>query len=289
MARWVAGWLLLAACGLVGARWILRPAQDTWSVVAAGRGGAMLFAQYTVANTGVFADQLTTRVVYLRPDGAPLAHRAISGPATVDAAGVHAPADRLELGPEGWDARVEGGALRLRGRVTAADGPCPASVGKLSGVLEFPDASASSEGARLEGPALVVRTHFEGGAVASGALYAIDDSGAIILDTLSRCPGTLLLDGRAVDVTVPWINPTPEATFTLTLRGHQVVVELQERFRDEPAFDGALRAEAWLALAVGYREPHVRTQRVRVRVDDRPAWHGVLVLRDNSGSVSSEP
>ena len=286
MARWVAGWLLLAACGVLAARWALRPVQDTWSVVAVGRGGSVLIAHYTVSNTGLFADQLTTRVVYLRPNAAPLAHRAISGPATLDQTGVHAPADRVELSEAGWDARVDGSGLRLRGRITATSGPCPSSVGKLSGVLEFPDASASSEGARLEGPAVVVRTHFEGGAVASGALYALDHSGAIVLDNLSPCPGAFVLDGVAVAITPPWISPTPAESFVLTLAGHRVAVELQGRFRDEPGFDGTLLAEAWLARAAGYQEAHVRSQRVRVRVDARPPWTGVLLLRDNSGSVS---
>ncbi|MSQ01206.1 MAG: hypothetical protein EXR71_04830 [Myxococcales bacterium] len=289
MARWLAAWLLLAGCGLFAARWVIRPVQDTWSLVAAGRGGTLLLAHYSVANTGLFADQLTTRVVLLRPDAAPLVHRAISGPATIDDRGVHAPADRFEQGEEGWDARVDGVALRLRAQVRGAGGPCPPTVGTLSGVLEFPDASASSEGARLAGPALVVRTHYEGGPVASGALYAIDQTGAIVIDNLSTCPGAVVLDGRAVAVESPWISPTPEDSFTLTLAGHHVRVELQQRVRDEPAFDGTLLAEAWLARAAGYREPHVRSQLVRVRVDDRRPWHGVLLLRDNSGSVNREP
>lgn len=283
MVRWVIGWLVVGALGLVAARAFVHPRQDTWLLVAAGRDDSVLVAQYGVGNTGVFAEQLTTRIAMLRADGAPLAHRAIAGPARFDERGVHGALDGVEAGADGaWELRVDGPAMRVRGRLRGATTGCPPEPGVLTGILDVPDPSASGEGSRLDAAAILVRTHSEGQPIASAALYAVDRAGALALDPLSDCPGFLALDGRAVVLPDSWIAPELDTDFDLTLGEHRVEVTAGRRTWSEDGFEGALAPEAWLARAVGYHEPDVTLQRVRVRVDTRPPWAGVLVVRRTS-------
>lgn len=276
----MSAWLALGALGLVVARVAVHPRQDAWMLVAAGRDDSVLVAQSTVANTGVFAEQLTTRIALLRADGAPLAHRAVAGPARLDDAGVHGALDGLEATGDGaWELRVDGAAMRVRGRLRGAETGCPPQPGRLTGVLDIPDPSASGEGSRLDGPAVLARLHRDGGPIASAALYAVDPAGALALDPLADCPGYLVLDGRATALPDTWLAPDEAGELDLTLDGHRVRVEPGRRSWVEEGFEGALLPEAWLARAVGYHEPSVTLQRVRVRIDARPAWAGVRILR----------
>ncbi len=283
MVRWIATWLALALVGLAVARLVIRPAQESWWLVSAGRDDAVLVAQYTVGNTGLFADQLTTRVLLLRPDGSPLAHRAIRGPARLDGDGVHGALDTLDRTGDAWELRVEGDAMRVRARAEGLGTACPPAPGRLDGFLDIPDASASSEGARLDGAAVLTHIRSTGTATLTTALYAVDRDGSVVIDPLAACGGFLVLDGRGAAVRTAPLPYDLDERLDLELAGHRVVITPGRRQWTEPAFDGAFGAEALLARAVGYHEPTVTFQRVRVEVDGRTPWAGVLVVRDGRG------
>lgn len=279
MARWVSAWLVLGLLGLLAARGLVSPLRDTWMVVTAGRDGSMLVAEYTVSNTGVFADQLTTRVTLLRRSASPLAHRAVSGPATIDDDGVHGALDGVERGDDGWTWRVEGASMRVRGSARGAIAGCPGTPARAAGILDLPDAAfGQGEGASLDGPALFVRVTAHRNESGS-ALYALDNRGALALDPRGACPGLLVLDGAGVTGSPPWIPPDPEDNFGLDFGGHHVEVQAgRHEYVDSPA-DNTLWGERILAWAAGYRLPQTVLRRARVTVDGSAPWTGVLILR----------
>lgn len=281
MARWVAGWLIVAALLLLGARFFVHPVRDAWLFIGVARGGSVLVARYDVSNTGLFADQLTTRLVVLRDEGSALAHRAISGPAHLDEDGVHGALDTLTHTPEGWTWAMGGDSLHAQGRAPA-EATCPPSPGAFTALVDVPDeGGAGGEGHTLQGLALLARTHAVGN-VSGGALYAIDNAGALGLDPLAECPGFLRLGSVATRVETPWIPPNPEPAFSLTVAGHRVSVRTERRGYTEAALDHTLLPERWLAWAVGFRTPSITLKRVKVQVDDAPPWNGVLLLRDHA-------
>lgn len=280
MARWVSLCLVAAALGLVAARFAIRPERESWLVISAGPDDSVVVLDYTVANTGLFADQLTTRATLLRRDASPLAHRAIAGPATLDDAGVHGTLDGVEHDATGWNWRVEGDAMRVRGSARDAEAGCPPTVGHAVGILDMPDeAAGQGEGVSLDGAAIVARTHAvrnEAGA----ALYAVSRTGALALDPRGVCPGFLTVDGVPATGTPPWIAPDPDDDFDLDFGGHHLTVTLAKHpYVDDPAAN-TLLPERWLAFAAGYRLPRTTLRRVHVSVDGAVPWTGVLVLRE---------
>lgn len=281
MARWVGGWLLVAILVLAAARFVVRPERDAWLFIGVGRVGTVLVARYDVANTGLFAEQLTTRLAYLHDEGSPLAHRTISGPARLDDDGVHGALDLIERGTDGWSWSMGGDAFSAQARTSAEPG-CPPRPGRFTAVIDVPHASGhGSDGRTAQGTAVVVRTRAVGN-VSGGALYALDGEGAVGLDPLSSCPGFFILGDQAVQVETPWIPPNPERNFTLSVAGHELAVRTERGEHHEPALDHTLLPERWLAWAVGFRTPMITLKRVKVRVDGRPPWNGVLILRDHA-------
>ncbi len=281
MVRWVVGWLAGAAAIVGLARVSLRPMQESWMVVGASADESVFVAQFAVGNTGVFADQLTTRVTLLRDDGSPVAHRSIAGPARIDDDGVHHTLDALEWTGHGFTWRVTGAELNSRGEVSAARSGCPETAPTMNGLLHLPD-DVGSKGAavKLRGPAIVTRTLARGN-VSGGALYAFDQRGVLGLDPLAACQAFLVLGGAVAAGTPPWIPPDPEEEFELNFAGHTIHVRVGRHELQERAADTTLFPERWLAAAAGYHVPSLRLVRARVRVDELPPWSGVLVLRSH--------
>jgi hypothetical protein len=271
----------VAAAGLVVARFVVQPVRDAWIFVGAARDGSVVVARYDVSNTGVFADQLTTRLAVLRDGGSPLAHRAISGPARFDDDGVHGALDAVDRRDGEWTWTMGGESLRAFGR-TDADATCPPRVGSFTAVVDLADAGGlSGDGRTVAGRGLMVRTHAVGN-VAGGALYALDARGALGVDPLARCAGFIVVDGQAEAVEAPWIPPDPDREFSLELGGHHVAVRVEQRPFEEGALDHTLLPERWIAWAVGFRTPTLTLHRVRVRVDGAPAWPGLLMRRTHA-------
>ena len=279
MARWVSAWLAVGLLGLVAARLGVRPERDDWLVIGAGHDESVSVVDYTVANTGLFAEQLTSRVTVLRREGSVLAHRAVSGPATVDDEGIHGTADGLTHEPGGWSWRVEGEAMRVRGRSRDVAAGCPPTPGRATGILDVPnDDRGNGEGANLDGRVLLARTHAVGNE-AGAALYAVDNRGLILLDPRGSCPGVLVVDGVTETGPPPWIAPEPDEEFVLNFGGHQLEVHVgKQQFTERPD-DTTLLPERLLAWAVGYRLPELTLRRARISVDGAASWTGVLLLR----------
>lgn len=281
MVRWVVAWLAGAAAIVGVARVALRPVQESWMVVGASADESVFVAQFSVGNTGLFDDQLTTRVTLLRDDGSPVAYRSIEGPAKLDDEGVHHSLDALEWTGSGFAWRVTGTDLRSRGDVSATRSGCPEQSPTMNGLLHLPDEVGSKGNVvKLRGPAIVTRTVARGN-VSGGALYAFDQRGVLGLDPLGTCPGFLVLGGATDTGTPPWIPPNPEENFELNFAGHTIQVRVGRHELEERAADTTLLPERWLAAAAGYRVPSLRLVRARIRVDELPAWSGVLVLRSH--------
>jgi hypothetical protein len=280
MARWVVGWLLVAALGLLAARLAVQPERDAWLFLGASREGSFVVARYDVANTGLFAEQLTTRLAVLRDAGSPLAHRTISGPARIDGDGVHGALDTMSHTGGTWEWNMVGESLSAIAR-TDAEASCPPRVGTFTAIVDLADEGGRrGDGQTLVGRAILARTHAVGN-VSGGALYALNGEDALGLDPLAECPGFFIQGAESVTVELPWIPPGPERAFSLAVAGHHIDVRLEQRPFREGTLDHALLAERWLAWVVGFRSPSIALQRVRVRVDGSPAWGGVLILRDH--------
>lgn len=281
MARWVSGWLLLAALGLFAARFVVQAEREAWLFLGSDRNGSFVVARYDVANTGLFADQLTTRLAVLRDGGSPIAHRSISGPALLDADGVHGALDFFERKESGWEWAMGGDSLIAQGR-TDAEATCPPRLGSFNAIVDVPDEGGrGGDSHTLQGRAVLARTRALGN-VSGGALYAFDGANVIGLDPLAECPGFLLLGAESSRVETPWIPPDPDPTFSLTVAGHRLDVRLEPRRFTEGALDHALFAERWLAWGAGFRTPTITLLRARVRVDGAPPWNGLVILRDHS-------
>ncbi len=260
------------------ARLTIQPHLESWTLVGATSDESILVARYTVSNTGLFADQLTTRLALLRPDAAPIAHRSIAGPAQIDASGVHDALDRIERSGDDWTWHLSGDSLVGTGTLAGSAAGCPTAPGSLLGFVHLPDGvGAEGEAIPIRGSAVVVRTSAEGNASGS-ALYAFDPNGVLGLDPLGACPGFLALDGAATRGAPPWIPPDPEDTFTLNFAGHVLTVRLGKSEVEESPITTTLLPERWLAAAVGYTLPSSRVVRARVWIDDRRPWSAVLIL-----------
>ena len=280
MVRWVGAWLLVAAVGLVAARALVRPERRSWMIVSVSRDETVAVQRFTVGNTGLFRDQLTTRVAVLSSTVAPLVHQAIAGPATLDDAGVHGALDGIERTETGFAWRVAGDSLRSRGSLTGGGPGCSDGAAAVLGVVDVPDAPGKGQNLTIDGRAFVVHTANEANAN-GGALYALAPAGALVLDPLASCPGLLALGTEPFTGPPPWIPPTLDAPLDLEFGGHQLhVVPGRRQVVESPEFD-ALLPERWLASLVGYHVPTTVIRRVHVSVDGASAWTGVLVLRQH--------
>ncbi|GDX83232.1 hypothetical protein LBMAG42_50430 [Deltaproteobacteria bacterium] len=278
MVRWVAGWLVLGAIVLGVARLTVVPRVESWLLIGATRDESIVVARYSVSNTGLFADQLTTRLALLRADAAPIAHRSIAGPAQVDGAGVHGALDRIEREGDAWNWHIAGDSLVGNGVISGSAAGCPTAPGELLGFLHLPDGlGAEGEAIPLRGTAVAVRTGARGNAIGS-ALYAFDQNGVLGLDPLGECPGFLTLDGIAAAGAPPWIPPVPDERFTLNFAGHVLEVRVGKHEIEETPLTTTLLPERWLAAAVGYHLPSSRVVRARVTIDGRRPWSAVLML-----------
>lgn len=278
MVRWVAGWLGLAAVALVVARFTIEPHVESWLLVGATSDESIVVARYSVSNTGLFADQLTTRLALLRADAAPIAHRAIAGPAQVDDSGIHGALDRIEHDGDAWSWHIAGDSLVGNGVLTGAGAGCPTAPGAVLGFVHLPDGlGAEGEAIPLRGSAVVVRTSARGNASGS-ALYAFDPNGVLGLDPLGACPGFLSVNGVATTGAPPWIPPEPDESFTLNFAGHHLSVRVGKHEIEETPLTTTLLPERWLAAAVGYQLPSSRVVRARVSIDEQRPWSAVLIL-----------
>lgn len=279
MGRWVASVVALGLVVLAAARLWVVPERDAWVIVGTARDGTVIHLRYAVGNTGVFAQQLTTRVAVLRDDLHALEHRAISGQADLDDDGALGAGDTLERRDGRWAFAVKGTGMRVQGDV-ATTTDCPPTPGRMRVLANVPGGSTElADGDYYEGTGFAVRTHAEGN-VRGGALYAASAHGALSIDALSTCPAWLAVGGVATASSAAPV-PTTERQFELRLAGHHLVVTVGPRHVVQRPHDHALLAERWLAASVGFGSPVLVLRRVRVAVDGQPErWPGLLLDRE---------
>lgn len=279
MGRWVGFCLALGAVALFAARFVVVPERDSWHLVVGGSDGTITVVRFTISNTGLLANEETTRVAVVRDDNVPLDHRSIGGPGRIDEHGIHGTADALNLEAGVWKWAVQGDAMRSAGSVTGQGQACGTQAGSAVGFIDVPNFSnQAAEGGLLRGPALVFRT-LERGNAENSALYAVSAAGAVFLDPNSRCPAWLDIGGRQWSGAVDF-SPPDSGAFDLTFGPHVVTVRPGERFARQGPEATTLLGERLLAWAAGFPLPSVVIRSVRVSVDGAPAsWGGVLVRR----------
>lgn len=279
MGRWVAFCLAVGVVALMAARFAIMPERDSWQLVAGGADGTITIVRFTIANTGLLANEETTRVAVVRDDNFPLDHRAIGGPGQIDESGIHGTADRLILDNGTWKWSIQGDAMRSAGSVTGQAERCSVGAGNAIGFLDVPNFSAqAAEGGLLRGPALVFRT-VERGRIEGSALYAMSAAGSLFVDPAGECPAWIQVGGTQWSGEVV-LSPPESGAFDLKFGPHSVSVRPGERFARQGPESTTLVGERLLAWAAGFPLPSVIFRSVRVTVDGAPAgWSGVLVRR----------
>jgi hypothetical protein len=272
-ARWGVGVGLGLLVTQAAVRLGVTPRADAWALVSADADGALFWSELSISNTGLLADQLTTRVLLLPAGPGSIEHRAQWGTGVVGEHGVEGGADALVRSPGGWELRVGGDGLGARAHAAGADAGCPPLVGEVAGMVED-----RVDGRLLSGPGVVVRTRAEGHPVGT-ALYVLGQGVAASIDALADCPawirvGDEVWTGQASVFTAARTTALTLGSWTLTFRsiGDPIVHD---------AWAHALPAERAIASAFGFRAPVHEARRAMVRVEgpgiDRPA--PALVLR----------
>ena len=279
MGRWVSWCLAAAALSLLVARFLLVPERDSWNVVVGAADGSVAVLRFTVSNTGLLANEETTRVAVVRDDNFPLEHRAVGGPGTIDTDGVHGTADTLKREGGEWSWALTGDAMRSAGRVIGQWEACTDHAGTASGFLDVPNFSAqAAEGGIVRGPCMVFRT-LESGRNEGAALYAMSSSGALFMDPAGNCPAWIDIGGSRWSGSVS-LSPPDFGTFDVSFGPHLVTVRPGERFVRQGPETTTLLGERWLALAAGFPLPSIVLRSVRVSVDGASSsWSGLLVVR----------
>ncbi len=259
----------------------LSPRRDAWTLVGTSADTSIILARLSVANTGLFADQLTSRVVVIPPTGTPLEYRSIEGPGSIDAAGARAGAVAIEQHGSDWSIRTAGETLHSRLRVADSPTSCPPTPGRLAGVVEAGDAdnAGAALGLTVDGSGILVRTRAQD-SVRDGALYVLTPEFSLGLDGLSDCPAWLIdgerrwtgaamplpvVDGEDLELGVgplvilvhPWIDAVTQHSLSHTLVAERVL--------------------AWM---VGFPPPRATVRRATVTVQGRDGKRiGVLIER----------
>ena len=281
MGRWVAICMLAGLAVVALSRFFLTPVRDSWQVVVGESDGSITILRFTVANTGLFANEETTRVAVVRDDNFPLEHRAVGGPGVIDSAGVHGTADTLERDGNEWAWQLSGDAMRSAGHVSEQGEPCPGKAGSGSGFLDVPNfTSQAAEGGLVRGPAMVFRTS-EPGPGRGAALYAMSSAGALFVDPAGHCPAWITLGDERWSGEVAPIDPLQTGA-EIHFGPHTVVVRPGERFVRQGPETTTLLGERWLAWLAGNPLPSVVIRSVLVRVDGAGVgWSGATVERSD--------
>lgn len=258
------------------------PVREAWTVLAVGVDTDVLFARLSVADTGFYARQLTTRLFLLRQGAATIEHRAMYGPTTLDDGGVASGPDRLTRTARGWELRVGGDAVQAGAVIDGAAPSCPPEPGTISGTLGTSPAGAEGSfdgGTLLRGDAVVVRTRSEG-REEGAALYVLGPGVRIGVDPLASCPAWAVVGedrwaGPALPIPSTQAGMATVGPYTVTWRATAAT-----GFADSLAHVGA--GERLAAVAVGWPAATLNLVRVGVRVegpgfDERRT--GVLLVR----------
>ncbi len=269
---------VIALAGGGAARKFVVPTREAWSLIGADEDGAIVYARFSVSDTGFLDRQLTTRFLLLPAGVGIIEHRAMGAAATLGPEGVSAGTDALVSDAEGWELRIGGDGLAARARVRGfsggepeisaargergvpAEGGCAPVAGVMGGAVED-----AVDGRLLSGPALIVRTRARG-AIDNTALYVLGNGFTAAIDPLADCPawaraGDQTWSGEpgAFDLEPGVLLKLGEWTLKLRAVGPAV---------DQDAWAHTLWAErALAALLLGQRAPHVVAHRVLIRVD----------------------
>lgn len=262
------------------------PVREAWVVIGVGIDTDVFFARLSVASTGFYDGQLTTRVFWLPQEGETAEHRAMYAPTTLGVDGVASGPDALLRGQDGtWHLDVGGDGVLAWAQVTGQGGACGGTVGELTGTLGLtPSDNAGSYqgGALLRGPGVVVHTRAVG-RVKGRALYVLGNEVAVGIDPLADCPAWAVVAGQRWVGTLPALPAGPQGQIQV---GPWVVTYRATRVG--ASADGhahLLAVERWLADAVGWPSPTLELLRVSAHVSgpgiDGPRT-GVLLVRDTS-------
>ena len=285
---------LAVAVGVLVAVWaavrvalvVAPPVREAWVLIGVGIDTDVFFARLSVASTGFYDGQLTTRLFYLPQEGESAEHRAMYAPTTLGPDGVAAGPDALTRGPEGdWLLRVGGDGVLAWAQVIGGGGECGGAVGELTGTLGLTPAENAGTyqgGVLLRGPAVVVHTR-AAGRVEDRALYVLGNEVAIGIDPLADCPAWAVVQGERWVGVAPTLAPGPAGQIQV---GPWLVSYRATRVGAGADGHGhLLTVERWLADAVGWPSPTLEIQRVSARVIgpgiDTPRT-GVLLVRDTA-------
>lgn len=275
MARWVGGVLVLALAGLFLARFVVHPVRDAWTLVAANGDGSITWLRLSTSNTGLFADELTTRLVIVPPTGRGVEQRAVRGNGVLDAEGATAGPDQLRHTGDTWRFVLGGDAVQARGHVRGASVDCPPTAGEVAGIVEF-----QPDGITLDGGGLVVRSHAEGTRDGT-VLYVPDRSVQVVVDPDAPCPAWWR-DGPEswAGEPGPWSFDGDRASIELGPR--RWTMRITRMGTVLPAMEGALPVEQALARLAGFSPPPEALNRVLVDPGDGRRLPGLLLRRDRA-------
>lgn len=237
---------------------LVPPTRTAWNLVAVGADTSALWLRISESDTGLYADQLTTRLAWIPQSQRSLMHRAMHGPGTFDDAGAGVGADRIRQDGESWDVAVGSLELQARARLDRFRPGCPPEAGWLRGNLQ-----AGEEGSLLEGTAVVVRTRAVG-RVEGAALYVLGRDVAIGVDPLAECPAWVRIGDRAWsgEVELPAGNRGEVRLGEWTVRWQAIGVPVSQE-----GLAHVTPPERWLAWLAGFPEPVQVLRRASVQVD----------------------
>jgi hypothetical protein len=244
---------------VVGVRHLAAPTRDSIFLVGADTDLSVVYARYSVANTSLVDQQLTTRMVLLSTRSGVLEHRAMTGPAAIGPDGVAAGTDGLVATRDGWEARIGGDALAARITAVGAARGCPPVAGDMAGMVE-----ARSDGAILHGAAVVAGTHAVG-VVSDSALYVVSQDFSAGIDPISDCPAWVRTAGDTWTGDAPTLDAT--AGTDVMLGGWKLHLKWLSPETTLDAFAHLLPPERWAARLFGMPAPHVGVRRAVVRVE----------------------
>lgn len=275
MARWVGAVAVIAVVGLVLARFLVHPVRDAWTLVAANGDGSITWLRLSTGNTGLFADELTTRLVIVPPTGSGVEQRAVRGNGVLDTTGAEAGPDEIRRVGDGWRFVLGGDAVQARGHVRGASPDCPPTAGEAAGIVEF-----EPDGITLDGGALVVRSHAEG--IREGAvLYVPDRSVQVVVDPDAPCPAWWRVGAESwAGEPGPWSFDGERASIQLGPR--RWTMRITRMGTVLPAMEGTLAIERALAHLAGFSPPPETLNRVLVDPGDGRRLPGLLLRRDRA-------
>lgn len=247
--------------------------RDAWVLVGVLDDLSVLEVRMSVADTGLLARQLTTRLTLLIAGSSSLEHRAQWLGATLDDEGVHSAQDRLERLGEQWTMEM-GEVDDVSARINLTDvqrDSCIPGHGTIGGFIN--DRVETRVG---KGYAILNRIRAAGN-VDDRALYVVGRNFRLAVDPLARCSAWWWTPEGS------WSGPLPEMPpgkrFKLTLGPRVIQVRATgEQVVQEP-FAHVLPAEQMVASWVGVRTPLHRLQRVEVRFSESERALGLLIIR----------